>query len=169
MLPFFILTDKSNKDQDSTSILEAARTVSLAFSQDPLIRWLRPCGKPWDKLDSSSMRWQRRRLRRAIHEGMVLRLTDSGGQRFKEQKSVLDSERPVGEAGLQRSRQFGAIAVLSPPQRRMGSKLSRMWSWAQLRFLDIVDPVEDEGADLTVSFCRRYGFIFMLVRVLTVW
>lgn len=59
---------------DSQAISAAARCISLAFSSDPLICWLRPGAVPWGRLGAETMKWQERRVRRALADGYVLAL-----------------------------------------------------------------------------------------------
>lgn len=71
--------DQANPKKDPKSISSAARTICLAFSQDPLVRWLRPCGIPWNHLDDPEIaKWQYRRVQRAMVEGMVLACASVG-------------------------------------------------------------------------------------------
>ena len=141
--------------KDSSSILEAAKTISLAFSNDPLIRWLRPRERPWSDLDNASFKWQQRRVRRALHEAMVLRLQAVPHQltTFEGQSSdkTTSSVSQKGISDKDQSLKFGAIAIIERPQRKPRPWWSKVFSWLYLRLLDTFDPAEDVGGSSRVG------------------
>ncbi|KAI5304962.1 hypothetical protein KEM56_005614 [Ascosphaera pollenicola] len=57
---------------DTHSITKAARTTSLSFDADHLIRWLRPNGSTWGNLDVSTNRWQYRRFQSEIWNARIV-------------------------------------------------------------------------------------------------
>ena len=85
------------KAVDPVAISAAARCISLSFSTDPFIGWLRHGAAPWGPLNADTRRWQERRVKRALTEGVVMACHDvpqalKGEERIECTKSVLANE-----------------------------------------------------------------------------
>ncbi|CAK7207919.1 hypothetical protein SEUCBS139899_010734 [Sporothrix eucalyptigena] len=63
----------------SAIIAAAARTVCHAFSDDPLIRWLRPGKKSWSFIPPALMAWQKRRIYETMSSGRVFGIRNVSG------------------------------------------------------------------------------------------
>ena len=131
---------------EPTAVLEAAKTISLAFSSDPLIRWLRPRGRPWGELEQNSLRWQSRRIQEAIHQHIVVRLVpNSATASLRHKREGLSVETDLVFNGSDRD--FGALALLYPPRATPSFNISR-WFWRiRMWLLNKIDPVEDKGTN----------------------
>ncbi|KAB8230401.1 GNAT family N-acetyltransferase [Aspergillus alliaceus] len=110
-----------------------AQTISLSFAQDPLIRWLRPKAPLWSPSQSDINNWQYRRIQRAVLEGVVLRSSSAAelAQQFP----------PRG----QQEHLPDCLAI--PPRSQQRWTLPRISLALRLWFLDLRDPVNDNGAD----------------------
>ena len=134
---------------DSKQIMAAARTINQSFTADPLIRWLRPNARPWAENDAQSMKWQYRRVKRALAEGSVI-----GFSACNINKSA--HAEPTKAAGDDAYRKhtssspldsYAAIAIFEFHQHgwkeRMGRFSPSAWMW----LLDRICPVADPGSD----------------------
>ena len=75
MCPGHVVRGHSLNWQDKTSIKAAAETVSLAFGDDPLLRFLykRPSEETWaTNLESKTQLWQQHRLRGYQLDGDII-------------------------------------------------------------------------------------------------
>lgn len=140
---------------DWTSIREAAKTVNLAFSNDPLINWIRPGARPWAELDDESLRFQHRRVQRMREEFVVLQLGQSAhyGSGRKHIKSANVSIVEAANGGFG-SDDHGAIAMLEPPQKK-GSKLRQLYLELKFWLKDTLNPVRDPGGSMEVRTLRN--------------
>lgn len=89
------------KDSDESTTTKVARTISLAFSTDPLVAYCRPGAEPWGDLGDRVMAWQKQRVKVAMLSGMVSGLAECNAE-------------------------LEAVAILYPPK----SKLRQSWSQA---------------------------------------
>ncbi|KAF5861112.1 hypothetical protein ETB97_000623 [Aspergillus alliaceus] len=124
-----------------------AQTISLSFTQDPLIRWLRPKAPLWSPSQSDINNWQYRRVQRAVLEGVVLRSSSAAelAQQFPprgQQENLPESVTVEGDKDA-----VGVAALLFPPRSQQRWTLSRISLALRLWFLDLRDPVNDNGAD----------------------
>lgn len=169
------------KDIDPKSISQTAKTISLAFSQDPLIRWLRPNAVSWDIPNPEIGKWQYRRVQRAMLEGVVLR---SGSVGFLEgvfpRRLSSSSSSSTASTGVQKgngkveeketrlstTEDSGAVVFLFPPSSQMKWSLSRLVMACKLWILDLLDGVSDGGADEGVCFLFPYSTLSILYSTL---
>ncbi|KAE8382453.1 putative GNAT family N-acetyltransferase [Aspergillus bertholletiae] len=135
---------------DPSSVSAVAHTITLSFVSDPLIRWLRPNAAPWSSEQSSTRKWQYRRVQQAILEGVVLRSRPASqlAQELavsRQRLGLPTSTREIDDRNG--GSEAGAVALLFPPKRRETWALSRMVLAAKLWLLSWFDPVSDNGAD----------------------
>ncbi|KAJ5610576.1 hypothetical protein N7510_007295 [Penicillium lagena] len=155
--------DSIRRDHDISSV---ARTVSLAFSPDPLIRWLRPNALPWSQLDGASWKWQYRRVQRVMLEGQVLRSAGAlqmarmfphkiqnapvpaadGASTTTPEKVAQVSASEEPDPSLSDA-DAGAVVFFFPPKDRMSWSLSRLLLSCKLWLLDMLNPARDSGAN----------------------
>jgi len=137
---------------DSKSISAAARTINQSFAADPLIRWLRPHAAPWGENDAQSMRWQRRRVTRALAEGSVIGLWGSRPVSSAQAQSmtapIKNSHQKSTVPSLDDS--YAAVAIFEFPARSWREKISRLISSLWVWLLDFAYPVPDPGSDENV-------------------
>ncbi|KAK4862523.1 hypothetical protein LT330_002656 [Penicillium expansum] len=136
-----------------------ARTVHLAFSSDPLIRWLRPNAAPWAEQDTGRWSWQYRRIQRIMLGGEVFKSADVR-EMAKDYptngRDQLSTETPVSpdaalskkdpETSLHEDDDAGAVVFLFPPSGRKPWSLSRIWLACKLWLLNCLAPAHDSGA-----------------------
>ncbi|KAL3954283.1 hypothetical protein ACCO45_012239 [Purpureocillium lilacinum] len=70
-------------------IIAAARTICDAFSNDPLITWLRPDRNGWCSTDPKVLTWQVRRVRQNMVDGRVFALRNRSEEAEKGKPLVL--------------------------------------------------------------------------------
>lgn len=143
---------------DFYSIAEVARTITISFSRDPLIQWLRPTAAPWAGDQPDTQRWQERRIRRAVLEGMVFKSACVGNlaqlfppKRLSSKQAIVGDDLTSGEADA------GAAVLLFPPSRRLEWTPKRILMALKLWLLDKFSPVSDHGTDEKV--CCGYSII----------
>lgn len=132
---------------DAKQIAAVARTISQCFSNDTLIRWLRPGCTPW-KRNGVEQAWQRRRVQRAIFEGQVFRSNITGEAKAtppldKAHTSIQEISREVD----QESDDAGVAVMLYPPKERQSFSLQRLWQGLKIWVLDRVVPIADDGSE----------------------
>ncbi|KAI9040532.1 GNAT family N-acetyltransferase [Aspergillus affinis] len=134
---------------DSRDISAVAQTISLSFSRDPLIRWLRPHAPPWTRFQPDTYRWQYRRVQRAIVDGMVFRslsvthlaeLVPLRDQKSKQSEIVSEH---ITDEGTDAE----AAVLLVPPKKRLRWTVTRVLYAIKLWILDKLSPVPDNGGD----------------------
>ncbi|KAH7401390.1 hypothetical protein BKA66DRAFT_565034 [Pyrenochaeta sp. MPI-SDFR-AT-0127] len=113
---------------DKRSVKAAANTISRAFSDDPLIQWLRPNATPWGQLDPKTSLWQHRRVERACVENRV----------FVMSKALVESESSNIE-----TTSFPAVGILCPPSSWV-QYLRSIPSLFRLFVIDTLRPVDDD-------------------------
>ncbi|KPM45237.1 hypothetical protein AK830_g1359 [Neonectria ditissima] len=130
-----------------TIIDAAARTVCHAFSDDPLITWLRPAARPWSSLDPAIMTWQRRRIYQNIAEGRVFGV-----------KSVHEDMAQLKEPRLP------AVAFVAEPfsfVHWLSGLMPRIW----LRVLQVFSPIFGDADDKrVVSMMTMHGLAMASIR-----
>ncbi|KAF9886872.1 hypothetical protein FE257_010995 [Aspergillus nanangensis] len=135
---------------DALSIAEVARTVTVSFSHDPLIHWLRPGAPLWARNDARTQAWQYRRIQRALLDGIVFRSAStaqlkyvfrSGGETPK-QASVTTG------CGPDEATDAGVVALLFPSKRTVIGRLKTVFLSLKLWVLDIIRPVVDGGTNM---------------------
>ncbi|KAH8435269.1 GNAT family N-acetyltransferase [Aspergillus melleus] len=133
----------------SRQISAVAQTISLSFSHDPLIRWLRPHAPPWTRFQPDTYRWQYRRVQRAILDGIVFRslsvtqlaeLVPLRDQKPKQPETVSEH---ITEEGTD----AGAAVLLVPPKELLHWTTTRVLYAIKLWILDTLSPVPDNGGD----------------------
>ena len=144
------------------SIPAVARTVSAAFTSDPLIQWLRPSAIPWGYQDPTTQKWQCRRVRNVMSEGIVLRSASVGqmAQEYPRQsKATKPSDSVVvpektAQVSLAQDREIsvnqnddaGAVVFLFPPNGHLPWSISSAWLTWKLWFLELFNPVQDNSS-----------------------
>ncbi|KAJ0415428.1 hypothetical protein BJY00DRAFT_327055 [Aspergillus carlsbadensis] len=142
-------------DDDPKSISAVANTITLAFANDPLIKWLRPLAPVWTSDQADTYRWQYRRVRRAIAEGIVLQ-SESVPEEYQQSllptgsrsnsTAALGSHTSGDDRGLSNGDRDAETAVLLfPPKSRRKWTLSRRVLIVKLWLLDMFDPVAEKG------------------------
>lgn len=152
---------------DQKSIVAATNTISLSFSRDPLIQWLRPDGCGWEYLDAQTCKWQRRRIQRALCQGIVLQ--SASVQDIRSKMALLSKNKPPQPnisalnvdtfdiANMEREKQppglsdSGAVVILFPPRKYTKWSFSRLMLTCKVWLLDGIDPAIDKGTDSSVS------------------
>ncbi|RAL07397.1 GNAT family N-acetyltransferase [Aspergillus homomorphus CBS 101889] len=136
---------------DLRSISAVAHTVSLSFSNDPLIRWLRPAAAPWVRKQTDTFNWQYRRVQRFISEGIVFRSAPAPqvARLFPPKGMSLRDQALAKEAtDLHEEEDAGVAIMLHPPQSQSKWTLSRLLLAAKVWLLDFIIPVTDNGANM---------------------
>ncbi|KAH8698740.1 GNAT family N-acetyltransferase [Talaromyces proteolyticus] len=145
------------------SITAAANTISLSFSRDPLIQWLRPNSQAWECLHNPSNKWQYRRVQRALYEGIVLQ-SASVSQLLKSAATPLKKDVQISPSGVANtiqggysvnhgnisfteSEDSGAVVILFPPKNLLRWNLRRIFWAFKIWFLDLWDPARDPETD----------------------
>lgn len=145
--------DAANKelDIDTMAIEAAARTICLSFSDDPLIRWLRPGACRWKEMTPETMTWQRRRIQNAIIDGQVFAISEVlelKSTRVQAANSV-DTSSTVRLDGFS----IDAVAIVYPPHltwtKTILAKIFSMW----MVINDWLSPLNDNGGNKKV--CGR--------------
>ncbi|CAP79048.1 hypothetical protein E8E15_006021 [Penicillium rubens] len=98
---------------DSQSVSAAAKTLSLSFASDPLIRWLNrnPNGPGWESLETALQQWQEARVREYAVRGIGM-------------EAVTGDENPISLG----------VCFLFPPKSQY-RWLNPLWWPAHLRVL----------------------------------
>ncbi|KAJ5375633.1 hypothetical protein N7517_007639 [Penicillium concentricum] len=139
---------------DSPSV----QSITTAFSSDPLIKWLRPNAKPWDYQDALTQRWQHRRIKSVMSEGIVLQ-SASVGQIAEEYPRKNKKAEPSDGAAAPRKTahvsvpenpviatnqgEAGAVVFLYPPKEHRPWSISSMWYSWKMWLLELFNPVKD--------------------------
>lgn len=143
---------------DTKQIAAVARTISQCFSDDALIKWLRPGCTPWSRYGVEQA-WQRRRIRRAIFEGQVFRSNITGEAKAipppytSPHTSLKETSLEVG----QEDEDVGVAVMLYPPEERQSFSLLRLWQGLKIWILDRVAPIPGDGSKQEVGdFTEAY-------------
>lgn len=144
---------------------EAAITVNLAFSNDPLIRWIRPGARPWSELDPQSVKFQHRRVQRMSEEHLVLGLKNEDTvTRESKKPSCIVVDEELGSRGERIK--YGAIAMVEAPHQS-GFSVRRTYLNLKYWLLDKFDPCMDPGGVSEVCFLILFHQLTSSTRVLT--
>jgi hypothetical protein len=132
---------------DTQQIAAVARTISQCFSNDPLIKWLRPGCTPWNRY-GAELAWQRRRIQRAIFEGQVFRSNITAGAKAipPPHKSPYTSIQETSREIDPEDNDAGVAVMLYPPKERQSFSLRRLWQGLKVWILDRVAPAPDDGS-----------------------
>lgn len=128
-----------------------ARTISQCFSNDPLIKWLRPGCAPWNRRGVEQV-WQQRRIQRAIFEGQVFRSNIAGEAKATAPPykgpytSIQETSREID----QEDNDAGVAVMLYPPKERQSFSLWKLWQGLKVWILDRVAPAPDDGSKYEV-------------------
>ena len=149
----------------SRQISAVAQTISLSFSHDPLIRWLRPHAPPWTRFQTDTYRWQYRRVQRAILDGMVFRslsVTQLGDVvPLRDQKSK--NSETISEHITDEGTDAGAAVLLVPPKKRLRWTMTRILYALKLWILDTLSPVPDNGGDKKVCLIHLFPLMGLTI------
>lgn len=144
---------------DRKLVLAAARTICKAFSNDPLICWLRPGARPWAEMDHASMTWQSRRVQEACVNGRVLGIWQSAEEDNRNlaaaKLSSAHKAAAVSSAVEIQPTAMDAIAIFHDPRipvlRFLSTCLQRWWLW----ILTWIRPVTDSSSKPEVRISSR--------------
>ncbi|RAH47198.1 GNAT family N-acetyltransferase [Aspergillus brunneoviolaceus CBS 621.78] len=134
---------------DLRSVSAVAHTISLSFSNDPLIRWLRPAAAPWMRQHTSTFNWQYRRVQRFISEGLVFQSAPVHqiAHLFPSNRQVSQNSAVIQKIPNSRDEKDAGVAImLYPPSRQIKWTIGRLLLIAKVWFLDLISPVTDNGA-----------------------
>ncbi|PYI21440.1 GNAT family N-acetyltransferase [Aspergillus japonicus CBS 114.51] len=136
---------------DLRSVSAVAHTISLSFSNDPLIRWLRPAAAPWMRQHTSTFNWQYRRVQRSISEGFVFQSAPVHqiAHLFPPNRGASDSSAFIKKIPDCHDEMDAGVAImLYPPSRQSRWTIERLILTVKVWFLDLVSPVTDDGANM---------------------
>lgn len=142
---------------DPASISSAARTISFAFSPDPLIQWLRPNAIPWSQQSPAVRKWQYRRVQRTILDGLVFQSQPIWQmlQLFQSKSSEPKGDcTTLGSVSEDKGSDSGAVVFLHPPRSQWRWSLARIFLACELWVLDWLSPVLDTDTPAKVSAAR---------------
>lgn len=133
---------------DRKAIEAAARTLCLSFTNDPLIRWLRPNASCWKEMTYEVMTWQKRRIKNAAMEGQVLAISGV----IKTEHTNGPQAETIDHASATKvdAMSVDAMAIVYPPCltwiQAISMSVFGLWSMISNFF----SPANDTGGDKKV-------------------